>query len=188
MFPDSFTILDTLYNGFVDKAIDLPLPAFSLLVTASDSSCFSLDVYVTLIQYIFSRLLPKTAPHPRTIHQTDHDDLTQEILEQCMLPFSANTVATDDNARVSVLAENAFRLLIKQTLVDFDRSVYHTPGLYDAVEKGIKAREAKCKGDPRRKKEATRHAELEDREWLTGSSSRLRSLVLWVERMGQAEE
>jgi len=81
-----------------------------------------------------------------------------------------------------------FRLLIKSTLEEIDNAVEDTPSLRAAVEKGIKAREAKIKGDKRRgarHNAAARKEELADRQWLNASSTRLRSLMKWVEQMDQ---
>lgn len=60
----------------------------------------------------------------------------------------------------------------------------HTPELDAAVEKGIRAREAKAKVDRRRRETGV---EERDREWLTASARRLKRLVDWVESCGQAD-
>lgn len=159
--------------------MSLPIPAFSLLMSASDSSHLRpLSVYVSLLHYIFPSTLPKNTTTPRDIGYTN-DDLCQDVIEQCFLPYSARTSSMRDNAKLSILAENAFRILIKSTLEDFDMSCYHTPNLHAAVETGIKAREAKV----RRRGNEARKDDVEDRQWLDASSARLRSLVTLVERM-----
>jgi hypothetical protein len=135
------------------------------------------------MQFVFRRLLPKEAPAPGNVHPNNSDVLNQEIIEQCFFPFSANTSSIDDNARVSILAENALRTLIKQTLANGDYSAYQSPSLRKAVEKGIKARETKIKREKRRKEVVLMSKEdIMDREWLDASSARLRSLVDLVER------
>lgn len=89
------------------------------------------------------------------------------------------TSSASDNAKVSILVENLFRLLLREGVG------YHTPSLDTAVEKGIIARQTKVKGD-RRKKEngAKRKDEENDMVCLKASSQRLRSLLFLVEQQG----
>jgi hypothetical protein len=109
--------------------------------------------------------------------ERENDDLSQEVLERCFLPFAANTSSISDNAKVSILVEIQFRQFLKSC------RCYHTPSLDGAIERGILARENKIKGDKRRKDNSIRTKEEEnDREWLTASGERLRSLLLWVEQ------
>ena len=68
-------------------------------------------------------------------------------------------------------------------------TVYHTPCLDAAIEKGILARETKIKSDKRRRENSARKEEEEsDRMWLTASGKRLRNMVAWVEQRSDSDE
>jgi hypothetical protein len=129
------------------------------------------------------RFLPNSAPRPQAVSGRSSDDLSQEILEKCFLPFAANTSSTDDNAKVSILVERMLRLSLKNF------RVYHTPDLDTAIETGILARENKCKNDKRRRDNSARKKEEEnDRMWLIASGERLRSMLAWVEQNNYSDE
>jgi len=166
-----------VYEIFYECTKPLPLPAFSLLLSPSSISQLPVVVFVSLTQLLLLRLLPNNAPHPESIVTRENDDLSQEILERCFLPFPANTSSVADNAKVSMLVEMQFRQFLKSC------QCYYNPGLAGAIKKGILARENKTKGDKRRKDCGMRNKDEEnDREWLRASGERLRSLLLWVEQ------
>jgi hypothetical protein len=134
-------------------------------------------VFVSLTQLFLLRFLPSYAPHPETIVTRENDDLSQEVLEKCFLPFPANTSSIADNAKVSILVEMQFRQFLKSC------RCYYTLSLESAIERGILARENKSKGDKRRKDGGVRTKDEEnDREWLRASGERLRNLLRWVEQ------
>jgi hypothetical protein len=134
-------------------------------------------MFVSLTQLLLLRFLPNSAPRPESVVVRENDALSQEVLERCFLPFSANTSSISDNAKVSILVEIQLRQFLKSC------RCYHTPGLDGAIEKGILARENKIKGDRRRKDSGVRTKDEEnDQEWLTASGERLRTLLLWVEQ------
>lgn len=86
------------------------------------------------------------------------------------------TSSFDDNAKLSILVENLFRLFLTGC------EAIHTPNLNHAIENGISSREKKCKKDTRRKADAaTKKEEEVAKIFLDASSRRLRSLVDWVE-------
>ncbi|RDL37236.1 Uncharacterized protein BP5553_04669 [Venustampulla echinocandica] len=176
-FPVEFIDYRDLYEAIYTCMRPLPVPAFSLIISPSPSSQLPIIVLISLSQLLLLRLLPNTAPRPHTITKRDNDELTQAVLEQCFMPFSANTSAVDDNAKVSILIESLFRIFLRSC------PCYHTPDLEEAIEKGIAAREDKIRGDKRRKDTAERRKEEEsDRMWLTQSGERLRCLSAWVEQ------
>jgi hypothetical protein len=173
--PNCFIDCKELYETYCANIKMLPLPAFSLLVSPSNASHFPVVVFVSLTQVLLLRLLPNTTPRPQTISNRDTDDITQEILEKCYLPFTATTSSIADNAKVSILVENLFRVFLKSC------QVYHTPNLDAAIERGILARENKTKSGKRRRENSTLKKEEEsDRVWLEASGERLRSLLEWV--------
>jgi hypothetical protein len=181
--PDEFVDCVTLYDVYCDNMKLLPLPAFTLLFSPSNSSQIPSFVFVSLSQFLLARLLPSSAPRPGTVSKQNSDDISQDILEKCFLPFAANTSSTDDNAKVSILVEGMFRLFMKIA------KAYHTPCLDVAIEKGILAREGKAKNDRRRRENRVRKKEEEDdRMWLTASGKRLRSMLAWVELHKYSDE
>ncbi|KAH6679591.1 hypothetical protein B0J14DRAFT_472888 [Halenospora varia] len=175
--PDEFVDVRDLYDAFYSSIKSIPVPAFSLFLSPSSSSQLPIIVLVSLGQLLLLRLLPNTAPRPHTVSGRDSDDLSQEIFERCFFPFSANTSSVADNARVSILIENLFKLYLRTC------KCYHTPNLEEAIEKGIVARENKIKGD-RRKKDANRRTKQDESDlvWLRASGERLRLLMNWVEQ------
>lgn len=163
-----------LYEELVSNMRQLPLPAFSLLISPSDSSHLRHDVFVSLATSILNRLIPLSAPRPQAVSGGNDDGVSQVILERCYLQFPANTSSTDDNAKVSILVESLFRKLLRFSRVEYSTS------LDAAVETGILARENKCKIDKRRRGHGARKTEEnDDREWLNASGERLRSMVAW---------
>ncbi|CZR52070.1 uncharacterized protein PAC_01947 [Phialocephala subalpina] len=174
--PEVFVDCKDLYEAVFTCVKPLPLPAFSLLLSPSTSSQFPTVVYVSLTQLILRRFLPSSAPRPGV----DNDELSQVILEQCYLPFSATTSSISDNAKVSILVESLLRLLVRVKLT------FHTPSLDTAIEDGIKARESRFKGDKKKKDTATRRKDEKDMLCLRGSGQRLRSLFSWIEQQEPA--
>lgn len=110
----------------------------------------------------------------------NNDGLTQDILEQCYLPFPATTSSASDNAKVSILVESLLRLLVREKLT------FHASSLDTAIEDGIKARESKIKGDKKKKDSATRRKDENDIMTLSGSGQRLRSLLSWIKQQDNA--
>ncbi len=137
---------------------------------------------MSLTQLLLLRLLPNNAPEPSTFSERDGDSLSQDIIERCFLPFPASTHSIADNAKVSILVENIFRLYIKQL------PFFHTPSLDSAIETGILARETKARGDKRRKDFGVRRNDDDDEMmWLKASGQRLRILRAWVEKKNKEE-
>ncbi|KAH8684708.1 hypothetical protein BGZ60DRAFT_367404 [Tricladium varicosporioides] len=175
--PDEFVDVRDLYDAFYSSIKSISVPAFSLFLSSSASSQLPVIVLVSLGQLLLLRLLPNTAPRPHRVSGRDSDELSQEIFERCFFPFSANTSSVADNARVSILVENLFRLYLREC------KRCHASNLREAIETGIVARESKIKGDKRRKDTNRRTKQDEsDLLWLRASGERLRLLVNWVEQ------
>ena len=87
-------------------------------MSVADSLTFPTDMYVSLIQLMLLKYLPPDAPNPRTISNASRidDEMDQEVIEKCYLPFSASTSSTEENAKVSLLAENVFRSDIRSRI------------------------------------------------------------------------
>lgn len=105
-------------------------------------------------------------------------------MEKCYLPFSAISTDAGDNAKVAVLIECLFRIYLKAC------ECYHTPGLDDAIERGIKAREEKVReGERKGKKKSAKvkRGEEGDKALMRASGERLRSLFSWIGHRKLAE-
>ncbi|KAE8453355.1 hypothetical protein EG329_010216 [Mollisiaceae sp. DMI_Dod_QoI] len=175
--PEEFADCTDVYDAIFFQVKQFPLPAFSLFLSPSSSSQFPTEVVVSLTQLLLLRLLPSSAPRPQSVTNTDNDELTQDVLERCYLPFQASTFSVSDNAKVSILVESLLRLLFRKNLV------CHTPGLDAAVETGIAARRSKAKGDKRRRDNGSKSKDEEnDMACLNASGQRLRSLLSWIEQ------
>jgi hypothetical protein len=159
-----FTPLEDLYDMYVEHVRPLPPPSFSLLVLPVLPGV--LPAYRSSFnQLLLGTLIASSAP------LGNDDDLSQEILETCYLPFSANTHSVSDNAKVSLLVESLLRLQAVHASLVFTRE------LEMAVETGVQAREMKAKGGTRKKRGESLRKEEEHWVYLQASSQRMRDLV-----------
>ena len=164
VLPGKFTTLPTLYDLYLTQIRPLPLATFSLIISPAGLRTFQPAAASTLTQYILRSLISSTAPLPRK------DDLTQEVLEECYLPWPANTMSIVDNAKISLCVETLLRLLDRVV------GIQKCQSLTDAVERGIVAREEKARKGGKRKGEADGGGET-DKIWLRASSKRVRSVI-----------
>ncbi|PVH71154.1 hypothetical protein DL98DRAFT_435703 [Cadophora sp. DSE1049] len=169
---DCFANCGDVYDEIYQCTVRLPLPAFTRFMSTADSSQMPSFVFVTLAQLLLVRLLPLSAPRPQTVEDRNDDGVTQPMLERCFLPFASSNSSVADNARVSILAENFFRSLVRTGGCEYTQS------LKAAVDKGILARENKIKGDRRKKESHARNkAEEGDVFALKASGQRMRCLL-----------
>ncbi|KAL8981857.1 MAG: hypothetical protein Q9177_005446 [Variospora cf. flavescens] len=173
--PRTFTSLSTLYDVFLEHIRPLPLPQFFLIVSPSSMRHFHPAAASCIMQVILRSLLASAAPLPRC------DDVTQETLERCYLPYPANTGSISDNAKVSLCVETLLRLLQKHIGLEWSET------LQDKVEKGIEAREQKAKKAGKGKGKGKGDGE-EERVWLRGSAGRISGLVKLVKIQQEAME
>ncbi|MCJ1462753.1 hypothetical protein MMC07_001356 [Pseudocyphellaria aurata] len=163
ILPHSFTPLASLYDLYLEHIRPLPLPTFFLLMSPASLRHFHPGAASSLAQYILHSIIASSAPLPAK------DDLTQNVLEDCYLPFAANTSSIADNAKVSLCVETLLRIL------NLHLGLAWTPRLQDAMEEGIHARDSKAKKSGRKLARAGGDTE---REWLVGSANRIRSVVM----------
>ncbi|KAI9745001.1 MAG: hypothetical protein M1835_002632, partial [Candelina submexicana] len=166
--PRTFTPLPTLYDLYVENIRPLPLPTFSLLLSPSTPHLLRSSLS-SLSQLLLRSLLASNAPLPST-DDDEEDELTQQVLEKCYLPYAANTKRAEDNAKVSLLVEGLLRLSVRHGIL------VGTTGLKEAVDEGIRAREGKVRDDGRRSKGGEKKGG-EEMSWLNASSARMRALV-----------
>ncbi|KAI1413561.1 hypothetical protein F5Y13DRAFT_179323 [Hypoxylon sp. FL1857] len=170
--------ISDLYQRFETTVKSLPLPIFTAFVNRG-MSALELESQISTLQGVLLLLMPPSALSPAKVDRTwqDADRITTEILERCFLPYPANTIAVEDNAKVSVLLENLLQVMW------CNGSEKLGENLRAAVEKGIAAREAKVK----RKKTSVRgrmpaeDPDAEARVVLELSGQRLLTLLELIE-------
>lgn len=163
ILPSAFTPITTLYDLYLTQMRPLPLPTFSVLLSAPSLRHLTPSAASSLTQYILRSLISSSAPLPLK------DDLTQDVLEESYLPYAANTSSVADNAKVSLCVEALLRLWNVHVGLEWSGE------LEGAVEAGIAAREAKAKRDGRGRRKG--EGGEEERVWLRGSADRMRGLV-----------
>lgn len=132
--------LDQLYDEFAVGIKLLPLRMFSLFVTQRPNILL-METHVTLTKELFHLLLPSSYKNPAKVDpEADAQGaLTSLMLEQCYICYPANTVAMDDNAKLSLVVENAIQVLLAYGILEYSDS------FLAAAERGITAREIKAK-------------------------------------------
>ncbi|KAJ9202860.1 hypothetical protein DTO166G4_1787 [Paecilomyces variotii] len=162
--PKAFMPLEELYHLFVENIRHLPLPAFQAFVSPNVLPHFSPAEHSTVCEFLLFRMRESDAP------ETDEPYLNQKKLEECYLPWAANTTTAVDNAKMSILLESLLSLLAQDGLLTI------TEELKQAVVQGIQARTDKAQDEVRRNQNRRK---VEDIEWcwLIESGERLISLV-----------
>lgn len=163
--PHKFTPLPNLFDLFCENIRPLPLPTFFALMTPIQLAHFSPHTAIALTKFLLNSLIAASAPMP-----TNEYPFSQETLEICYIPYTANTTSIADNAKVSLLIEALLRI------VDRHKCLSWTPRLQDAVDEGIPAREKKAKTTSR-KRDRNSASGGDERVWLTASAARIRSVV-----------
>ncbi|KAK0674214.1 hypothetical protein QBC41DRAFT_385120 [Cercophora samala] len=161
-----------LYQSFSDKVRTSPLPVFRLFLEAhNDLPDF---VKVSLYRNIVDDLLPNGGlPDPDRVDRdtNSRNGISEVLMQKCFLPFPAGRITAEDNAKLSLVLENMLWVLYGAT------DITNAAGLRQAIETGIKAREAKIKGRGRAAAGSSKGASAVDRmarEMLTRSSINLR--------------
>ncbi|PNY24111.1 Uncharacterized protein TCAP_05948 [Tolypocladium capitatum] len=167
--------LNQLYRDFAAAIKVLPLHMFSLLVTQRENPLLP-ETHVTLTKELLHLLLPSNYKDPRKADPEGEamGSLTMPMLEHCYVASPANTVGIEDNAKLSLVVENAIQLLWSCDMV------VYTESFAEAVERGIKAREAKAK----KKRTGRARADAGDtlaQDVLASSGKRMRVLVQALE-------
>ncbi|KAK4204392.1 hypothetical protein QBC40DRAFT_332417 [Triangularia verruculosa] len=164
--PDASFPTPELYQSFSDKVRTSPLPVFRLFMEAhNDLPGF---VKVSLYRNIVDDLLPNGLPDPGDVdpESDSRNGISEVMMQKCFLPFPAGRITAEDNAKLSLLLENMLWYLYSAT------EVTDTKRLKQAIETGIKAREAKIKGRGR-----GNAVDKLAREMLTRSTNNLRLFV-----------
>jgi hypothetical protein len=176
-FPGAFTSIQELYGFLYENTSSLSLPEFSRFI-ASAPSHLPPPALSSLSQLLLDRLLPNSVPRPST------DELTQETLEHCFLPFAAHSSSVEENVKVSLLLETLFRLLVTVTSASTKThfiSIIPSEKLASAIEQGIAAREVKCASKRKKPSAQTSKEEEYRRSYLNPSAARIRFLLQFVQ-------
>ncbi|KAK3954231.1 hypothetical protein QBC32DRAFT_336926 [Pseudoneurospora amorphoporcata] len=174
-----------LYDLFTSRLKSLPLPCFELFLSLDhDGKVLPRFIYVSLLRYVAQSFTPRSAPKPEDVDpEADAEHaISQAMLRECFLPFSAKTVTVEDNAKFSLVLESMAWCLFQSGSVDYFE------GLKWAVEKGIEEREKKIKKGSAKGGAAMTAAEKMGRQVLERSAASLRAFVDAVEATSFMED
>ena len=174
--PRSFIPIRSLYDLYVDQIRPLPLPTFFVIMSPAGLRGFDISAASSITQCILLTIISANAPQP------SNDNLSQEVLEACYLPWPARTQNTVDNAKVSLCVETLLRLL------DRAGALEGTHALLAAAEKGVQERKAKGR-DKKGKRGSTSGGESGEMTWLEGSSQRILAVIkMAIARIARASD
>ncbi|KAG6004771.1 hypothetical protein E4U21_000801 [Claviceps maximensis] len=161
-----------LYEDFTHGIKSLPLELFALFVSQRENPLLP-EVHVTVVKQLFDCLLPNSYQDPRKVDPVADAQgcLTTSMLQHCYVCLPANTVALEDNAKLSLVVEDAIQLLWLSDMFEYSHA-------FDAAcEKGIRAREAKAKRRRTGKGRSTDSRDVVAEDVLAGSGERIRALM-----------
>ncbi|KAH7188722.1 uncharacterized protein B0J16DRAFT_413149 [Fusarium flagelliforme] len=163
--------LNRLYEEYCASLKLLPLPMFSLFACQRPNVLVS-EARITITKEMFDLLLPSSYKLPSKVDKEGEarGALTLPMLEQCYVIHPANTVALEENAKLSLVVEDAIQLLWACDLMEYSED------FEAAVEKGIAARETKAK-KRRTGKMKSDETDVIAQEILTNSGERIRFLL-----------
>ncbi|CAG7554438.1 unnamed protein product [Fusarium equiseti] len=163
--------LNRLYEEYCASLKLLPLPMFSLFTCQRPNVLVS-EARITITKEMFDLLLPSSYKLPSKVDKEGEarGALTLPMLEQCYVIHPANTVALEENAKLSLVVEDAIQLLWACDVMEYSED------FEAAVEKGIAARETKAK-KRRTGKMKSDETDVIAQEILTNSGERIRFLL-----------
>lgn len=168
--------LPSLYADFAVAIKLLPLPIFALIVSQRSNPLLP-ETHVTLLKELFYLLLPGAHKAPYKVDPEGEamGSLTMPMMEQCFAIHAANTVAVDDNAKLSLVVESSLQFLWLANMIEY------TANLSKAVERGIQAREGKVKKKRTGRAKAIEGEDAYSIEVLSNSSERIRQFLQVME-------
>lgn len=169
------TELMELYETYSATVKVLPIETFSLFVNRRSSELIA-ATKITIMRQLFEMLLPSSAKHPSKIDRESHEDgsISTLMLEHCYVRYPANTIGLEDNAKLSLVVENAIHMLWEH------KEITSSASFADAVEEGIRARQAKAK-KIRNGRKGLESGEAMAQDVLTNSADRIRNLLELLE-------
>ncbi|KAK6207255.1 hypothetical protein LQW54_007339 [Pestalotiopsis sp. IQ-011] len=186
--PDPPFDLPDLYEFYEKEVRNLPLPIFTAFVDSTTSSLRT-DSQISILQNLLILSMPSSAVKPSKVDPERYDvnGTSPAIIERCFLPYAANSIAAEDNAKVSVLLEEIIKLVWTVGTENFSDK------LFERVTKGINAREAKIKKKVagtrgRRNGQPQEDPDLEAKTLLEESSARLEELAELIMDMADDDD
>ncbi|KAI1422813.1 hypothetical protein F5Y12DRAFT_786454 [Xylaria sp. FL1777] len=161
----------TLYNKFEQKIKELPLSVFSSFINSS-TSALRVDQQIEMLQGVLFLFMPSGTPSPRRVDRVKFEQggISPAILERCFLPYPANTIEVEDNAKMSLLLENLLMMVWRHG----DTDEGFSENLTKTVLRGIEARRDKInKKKTRGRGKSFSDSELQARAALELSDARL---------------
>ncbi|KAI2602796.1 hypothetical protein GGR54DRAFT_468680 [Hypoxylon sp. NC1633] len=177
--------LSDLTEMFEETVKSLPLSIFTAFVNTRMSALES-EMHVSTLYGIMSLLMPSNIRKVEEEHKSDlcdmSDYLDDDIPYLFFLPCAANTIAVEDNAKVSVLVENILQVICA-------RGGRLSEGMRKCLELGNHARfeKIKKKKTSARGKKKAEDPDMEARFVLAMSSERLYKLIHLMQASGDFE-
>jgi hypothetical protein len=163
------TLVD-LFKMLTNHICSLDYNHFTHIIHIQALHTLAIEAFSSLAQMIVSRLIDHKAP----ANADASDAYDQSVLEECYLPFAANTSSAEDNAKLAWAVEALFRIYY----VRFEDEIETTPGMEEAIERGTAARLQKCKADRRKKADTAKSREDDNlRKQIEESGERMKMIV-----------
>lgn len=161
--------LERLYELFAASLKVIPLEFFAVIMAHHATE---LPVDITICKELFHLLLPASYKDPSKIDPANdaEGNISSLMMEHCYMPYPANTISIEDNARLSLVVEKALLLLLSCDELEY------TDSFRDAACTGIEARNTKVQ----KKRTGKAKPDAEDvsaQNTLTSSGERLRILM-----------
>ncbi len=129
--------------------------------------------FTSLLKNILRHYLPASIPNPAHVdpYTEERDGVSALVLQRCYLPFAANNVTPDTNAKMSLILENLLRLVYGAGAMSWSAE------LQNAAEKGVKARTDRARVRKGVRPRGTEEDEDAAREVLKASGQRILALM-----------
>lgn len=161
--------LERLYELFAASFKVVPLEFFAISLAHHTAE---LPVDITICRELFHLLLPASYKDPSKVDPANDTEgnISSAMMEQCYMPYPANTISIEDNAKLSLVIEKVLHLLLSCD------ELQYTESFRDAAYAGIEARSTKVQ----KKRTGKAKPDAEDvsaQKILTSSGDRLRVLM-----------
>ncbi|KAK0622981.1 hypothetical protein B0T14DRAFT_494535 [Immersiella caudata] len=172
--PDLSFPLEDLYHTFTERVCTTPLLMFRLFIDSLPAAyAMYTFIHVSLLRRLAENLLIHKRPDPEDIDPSIGEGILPSIVAKCFLPYAADRVTVEENAKVSLVLENMSWYIYQNA----DITPAEAKQLGNAVEKGVRAREDKMK----KRNTGTTASERGAREILERSTRSLRVFVQVLE-------
>lgn len=165
-----------LYEEYADAMKVSSLPLFALLLTQRPNLLIP-ESRITILKELYDVLLPSSHEKPEKVDPDTYamGSISMAILERCYIPNAANTIAIEDNAKLSLVVESSIQLIWKVC-----EGLEYSKSFARAAERGVTAREVKAKKKRTGKIKADANDALAQ-SFLMNSGERIRMLIELME-------